>query len=247
MATSTTPQSRFARMISRIIPLAYSDEHYFAVNKPPRVDLGATVTKRGPSLIDTLRSIYDLDDAPSDDRPAGGNLIPLIIPEKNASGVALFAKHEDAVKQISREAEAGRLLYRHTLLVKGTIRSQRIAVRPDQVKANQTRKADPNRRPLAGRFETIRPGDSTHIVRCETHAAALDDLRRIARAAHLTIVGDVEREAQLHPDRALRRRRLMTHLESITFEHTLGRRTLNIKTETPRAFAPISIDPPHTE
>lgn len=225
------------RMISRIIPLAYADEHYFAVNKPPRINLEAATARRGPALIETLRAIYEHDGVPTGDQGLDTSLIPLIVPEKNASGIALFAKHEDAVTQISREAESGRLAYQHVLLVKGAIRSRRIAVRPDQVKANKTSKATSKRKPLAGRFESIRPGDSTHIVRCETHAAALDDLRRIARAAHLTIVGDVERESQTHPERAVRRRRLMTHLESITFEHTLGRRTLTIRTDLPRAFA----------
>jgi len=249
MNTSINMQAPVARAIARIIPHVYSDEHYFAVNKPPRIDLSAPISRRGPALIDILRNVYE-EDRSEDPAEAlssssiGGGLIPLIVPERQASGIALYAKHEQAANQIAAEAEAGRLAYRHALVVKGAVRGTRINVKPDQIKAN---KADSKtapaaegksavKKPLAGRLEVIRSGPSLNIVRCQTHAAALIDLRRIVRAANLAIVGDVEREVQLHPDRVKKHRRLMTHLEAITFEHELGRRTLTLATEPPRSF-----------
>lgn len=224
-----------AQLVGRLVPVVFEDDHYVALNKPPRIDLTAPLTRRGPRLVDVLLALRAGAPSPLQSAPAGTTPAPVILPEKNASGVALFAKTEQAVEQLATEAAAGRLHYQHVLVVKGRIRNRRFTVRPAQVRANRTRAGDASV-PLAGRFDVIRPDRSLNIVRCHTRAATLSELRCIVRAAELDIVGDAERTARLHPDRARRSRRLMTHLETVAFQHTLGRRTLEITAPTPRSF-----------
>ena len=217
-------ETKPVQVVGRLVPVVWADEHLLAVNKPPEVDLTAPIRKRGPSVIETVMGLvrraapFACDGAP----------IPLILPEKYASGVALFAADEVTAGRFAAGAQTRPLQYEHTLVLTGRASRQRIAIKPEA--SGRQRVAPP-----AARLDILESNEDCHIVRCATSAPTIDEVRRAVKAAGMRIVGDA-RPGHIAEDARNPKRQPLLHLERLSFPHPQGGQPVSIHAHAPRAF-----------
>ena len=238
-AMTNRPNRKAAAVLNRLMPVLWDDNYFVAFHKPPRIDFDGSVRKFGPSIIQVITHTAQISDIEL--QPGGEALIPLVLPERSASGLALFAKSPEAARRFSGMAATDKLLFVHSAVVKGKPARTKMAIKP----STQNRKRNPEaRKPKttpsklpSAKIEIVESLNEYHIARCSSRTAGFDDLRRCFRAAgNLTIAGDV-RPNPYAPERAQRpARRPMIHLEQLQFPHPFEQKAVSISDPSPRAF-----------
>ena len=89
-----------ASILKHLIPVLWEDSNYVAFNKPPRVDLDVRAYKRGPTLINLMGEAARVKDIEVGEDGLA-ELLPLILPERSASGLALYAKNTEAARRFA--------------------------------------------------------------------------------------------------------------------------------------------------
>ena len=107
-----------SQIIGRLIPTLWEDEHFIAVCKPPRVNLESAIRKRGMSIIQLIAQIH-APRAGEHSENENPKPLPLILPERFASGLALFAKSEEAQRRFAGMAMTNKLRFVHAAMAKG--------------------------------------------------------------------------------------------------------------------------------
>ncbi len=224
------------KILAQLIPVIYTDEYYLAVAKPPRIDLESTAWRRGPRFIDLVdASASKKSKAAKND--SDDTLRPLILPERYATGVALFARTEDAQRRFAGMARTGKLRFGHVAVANGKPPRTRIALKPNR-SATKTKAAKPLQQ--AAKIEILDSTKDRHVARCNTAAASFEQLRKAFRLSGLSIEGDqfispkkAEKPKQMQP-------RPLVHLEQLTFPHPFEKnREINMRAAIPGPFLEV--------
>lgn len=221
------------KVLKQFVPVIYTDEHFIAVAKPPRIDLESTAWRHGPRFIELIEESLASKSGRSNvdsDEP----LVPLILPERYATGVALFARSEEAQRRFAGMARTGKLRFAHVAVANGKPPRARIALKPNRATVKK-KTAKPLQQ--AAKIEMLDSTKDRHVARCNTGAASFEQLRKAFRLAGLAIEGDefisakkAAKPKQLQP-------RPLVHLEQLTFPHPFEKnRELNLRAAIPGAF-----------
>ncbi len=224
------------KIMKQFVPVIFTDEHYLAVAKPPRIDLESTAWRRGPRFIDlidettgakSMRSSGDSD----------GTLTPLILPERYATGVALFARTAEAQRRFAGMARTGKLRFAHVVVANGKPPRTRIAVKPNK---SQTKNKTAKPLQQSAKIEMLDSTKERHVARCNTAASSFEEVRKAFRLGGLSIEGDqfitpkqAEKPKQLQP-------RPLAHLEQVIFPHPFEQnREVNLRASIPGPFLEV--------
>jgi len=233
-------------VVQRLFPVLWEDDAYLAIGKPARVNLESPAWPHGPRVID-LVAMQLLPGEPGDApvrrstrgaAPSTGALIPLILPERLSSGLALFARHEEARHRFAGMAASNRLLFTHSAIVRGTPPRKKIALKAGKgLRGRAVAGRAPAAPTASARLELLGTFNDLHVARCSTRVADLDDVRRLFKAAGgLEIVGDIRPSPYADRRRSSPARRPLVHLERLSFPHPFRQRDIEIVDPTPRAF-----------
>jgi 23S rRNA (cytosine1962-C5)-methyltransferase len=224
-----TPPDQRKAAIARLFPLLWKDESYFALAKPPRLDLERPSAKRGPSFVQAVAVLLGV-------AKEGENLIPLVLPERLESGVAVFARGEEARARFADAAEAHRLRFAHVVIARGKPPRARIAVKPGAIRAAAAPGRVPKHLPPPARLEVLASHRDLHVVRCMSPSARMEDLRRALKVGGLTIVGDLRPSPYAPPREVTPGRRPLVHFERVQFRHPRTGEEVSITAPAPREF-----------
>lgn len=224
------------RILKQFVPVIYADEHYLAVAKPPRIDLESTAWRHGPRFIDLIETSTANKSNRSGDE-SDELLTPLILPERYATGVALFARTEEAQRRFAGMARTGKLRFAHVAVANGKPPRARIALKP---KRTTTSKKTAKPLQQAAKIEMLDSTKDRHVARCNTGASSFEEVRKAFRLGGLSIEGDqfitartAEKPKQLQP-------RPLVHLEQLTFPHPFEKnRELNLRAAIPGPFLEV--------
>ncbi|HRX86672.1 MAG TPA: class I SAM-dependent rRNA methyltransferase [Phycisphaerae bacterium] len=221
-------------VVARLFPVIWDDAEFMAVAKPPRVNLESAAWPHGPRTIDLV-----VDHLPKSKWAGeGGGLLPLILPERLSSGIALFARSHEARHRFAGMATSNRLAYTHVAIVRGKPPRKRIAVKSgNEPRSRKAVKGSPATPAATAHVEILATHGDLHVARCTTKSAGLDDVRRLFKAAGgLQIVGDIRPSPYAAERRASPSRRPLVHLAGLQFPHPFKRRNVDIVDPAPKAF-----------
>lgn len=234
MAPMTARAATPAAVLARLFPVIWSDAHYVAVGKPPRVNFESAAWPHGPRVIDVVLEQLEQNQS-GGKRPAA--VFPLILPERLASGVGLFARTGEARRKFTETIAARPVRYTHIAIVRGNPPRPRMAVKPGAGRRPKSDRARSDPPPATARLELLASHQNQHVVRCSTTAAGWDDLRKLLRAAGgLDVVGDIRPGPYTANRRTSPTRRPLVHLERLAFPHPYRRGDVEIVDPAPRAF-----------
>ncbi|GJM25246.1 MAG: hypothetical protein DHS20C16_16610 [Phycisphaerae bacterium] len=224
------------KILKQFIPVIYTDEHYLAVAKPPRIDLESTAWRRGPRFIDLVEASSNKNSNRSGDE-SEVSLTPLILPERYATGVALFARSDEAKRRFAGMGRTGKLRFAHVVVANGKPPRTRITLKPNRV-TTKKKTAKPLQQPA--KIEMLDSTKDRHVARCNTGASSFEEVRKAFRLGGLSIEGDqfitarkAEKPKQLQP-------RPLVHLEQLTFPHPFEKnRELNVRAPIPGPFLEV--------
>ncbi|NOX57916.1 MAG: methyltransferase [Planctomycetes bacterium] len=224
-------------LLKDFVPILFADEHYFAVAKPPRVDLETAPRKHGPRLIELVVGASKSAKTGSKD-DTSERLKALILPERHASGVALFARTDEAAHRFAGMARSGKLQFSHVAVTKGKPPRTKIAIKPERGDSKSSGRGKNSLKEPA-RIEVLDSKQERHVARCVTRAAAFEEIRKAFRLAGLSIDGD-EFVTTQHRDvsKTKWQRKPLVHLEQLDFPHPFkSGGQLNLRATIPGPFA----------
>jgi 23S rRNA (cytosine1962-C5)-methyltransferase len=240
---STETSSQTPAVVRRLFPVLWSDDHYVAVGKPPRVNLESAAWRHGPRVIDVVAEAAGAP--PAARQPEDAALLPLILPERLSSGLALFARGEEARRRFAGMAATNKLRFLHTAVVRGAPPRPKIALKPNRVASSpgkgkgkkKTAGRPPAKLPAPAKIEILDSAGDLHVASCATTASALEDVRKLFKAAGgLELVGDIRPSPYAAQRRTNPTRRPLLHLARLSFPHPFRPGTIEITDRTPRAF-----------
>jgi len=217
--------------LRRLLPTLHEDDRMIAVCKPPGIDSGV-LPGGGPGAAELLARQRGLaDDA----------LVPANRLSRYDSGVLVLVRDDALLRHVRAGLRRGRIQQVYELVAKGSLRGQRLELRPagsapagTGPKRNRrpAGKPHPEAREPTGEGIEERPtiadlrvlhrgGDRLHI-RCDTNARSTHELRAMLRAAGLHVFGDTMGG---RPGRDQSVTQSCTHLSRFAFHHpALGRK-----------------------
>lgn len=237
--SDTRPAKPFdvQRIVSRLMPVVLDDADYLAVVKPPRIELTDRLSKRGPTLLQTLLNVQS---AQAGQGRSAAAPVPLILPERLSSGLALFARSAAAADAFAASAASRPIEYSHLFVVRGKLGRRVVAIKPGSVRVKEKPRPrsgpDPDAALPPARLTVLLSAGDLHVVRCMTRASALDDLRRMLKSVGLTIAGDVRPPMGPSVPRIRRSRRILMHLEELRFRHPATGKTESVSGGMPPSF-----------
>lgn len=226
-------------ILRRLMPTLYADAYFLAVHKPPRVNLETALGKRGPCLIEILAggAVAPASDTGEEEGEAG--LIPLILPERFASGLALFARTPEAARRFVGMAATNKLRFGHAAVVKGKLPRAKITVKgiPGRSGTKPSESRARKESLPSAKIEALQSHGEYHLVRCGMAAAGIEALRRCFKSVGWHVAGDVRPAPPNARHDAKPARRPLVHLESLHFPNPFKKGTISISDPPPRAFA----------
>jgi 23S rRNA (cytosine1962-C5)-methyltransferase len=223
-------------VVLRLFPVLWEDADFLAIGKPARVNLESAAWPHGPRVIDLVaESLATPRSRSRDDR--NSSLHALVLPERLSSGVALFARSDEARHRFAGMAASNRLVFTHTAVVRGAPPRRKIAVKPGGGARGRKSLDRTAAAPASARVDLLASTGDLHVARCTTKVAGLDDVRRMFKAAGgLEIVGDIRPSPYADKRRTSPARRPIVHLELLAFPHPFKQREATIADPVPRAF-----------
>ena len=241
------------KLITRLLPTLYEDEHLLAVAKPAGVDSGGLEEQTWAGLVELLPAM----------RGKKETLIAANRLSRYESGVLILAKNESAANAIRVQIRSSRVVQEYVAVVlgrmsksslmigveHGTSEGRRGAARRDVARSTSSKsaavKARPTVSPRAGAAGTpagpttlsaLRAGDKRTLLRIQTRVPTTHALRAQLRSVRLRLLGDL---IQNQTNRPMRHAMTCLHLTRIGFQHPVTRKPISVHCPPPPAFADV--------
>ena len=241
------------KLITRLLPTLYEDEHLLAVAKPAGVDSGGLEEQTWDGLVELLPAVRG-----KKERLVAANRL-----SRYESGVLILAKNETAANAIRVQIRASRVAQEYVAVVLGRMSKSSLTIglehgasegrrgaarrevvrsasaKAAAVKARSTVAPRPGGAGASGGSTTLsalRAGEKRTLLRILTRVPTTHALRAQLRSIRLRLLGDL---IQNQTNRPMRHAMTCLHLTRIGFQHPVTKKPISLHCPPPPAFADV--------